>query len=143
MDDKFTKEYTRAGGIQHIICSATLTIDKQGRVTPRGLEKERRLIAKAKEKGQKFDSKVNTIEELCKILKFRSHNPKIIDLTAEDQRMPETLQEYVVKCSRDEKDLYMYFYLNQRRGESTIVFCNSITCTKRVANMLHFLKMPN
>lgn len=27
-DEKFTKEYIKAGGIQHIICSATLTIDK-------------------------------------------------------------------------------------------------------------------
>lgn len=42
-DEKFTKEYTKAGGIQHIICSATLTIDDKGRVTPRGVEKEKRL----------------------------------------------------------------------------------------------------
>jgi len=55
---------------------------------------------------------VNTIDELCKILKFRSHNPKIIDLTSNDTRMPTELKEFVVKCSRDEKDLYMYFYLN-------------------------------
>ena len=27
-DEKFKKEYYKAGGIQHIICSATLTIDK-------------------------------------------------------------------------------------------------------------------
>jgi hypothetical protein len=57
-------------------------------------------------------AKVNTIDELCKILKFRSHNPKIIDLTSNDTRMPTELKEFVVKCSRDEKDLYMYFYLN-------------------------------
>jgi hypothetical protein len=35
-DEEFDKAYTKAGGIQHIICSATLTIDKKGRVTPRG-----------------------------------------------------------------------------------------------------------
>jgi hypothetical protein len=35
-NEEFTKEYLKAGGIQHIICSATLTIDKTGRVTPRG-----------------------------------------------------------------------------------------------------------
>ena len=34
-DEAFTKEYLKIGGIQHIICSATLTIDKKGRITPR------------------------------------------------------------------------------------------------------------
>jgi ATP-dependent RNA helicase DDX24/MAK5 len=28
-------------------------------------------------------------------------------------------------------------------GESSIIFCNSIQCTKRVASILEFLKMPN
>jgi len=81
-DEKFTKEYTKAGGIQHIICSATLTIDKQGRITPRGVEKERRIHAKTKESGTKVES-ISTVEQLCKILKFRSRNPKVIDLTEE------------------------------------------------------------
>ena len=31
----FDKEYMKMGGIQHIICSATLTINNQGRITPR------------------------------------------------------------------------------------------------------------
>ena len=34
-DENFAKEYLKVGGIQHIICSATLTIDKRGRITPR------------------------------------------------------------------------------------------------------------
>ena len=33
---------------------------------------------------------LNTIDELCKILKFKSKNPKVIDLT-EDERMPDSL----------------------------------------------------
>lgn len=60
-DEQFTKEYFKAGGIQHIICSATLTIDKQGRVTPRGVEKEKRLSLKAREKGQVLET-VSTVE---------------------------------------------------------------------------------
>ena len=91
-----------------------MTIDKQGRVTPRGVEKEKRLNAKAKELGKKIEASVTTVEQLCKILKFRSHNPKVIDLTSGDDqhRMPETLTEYAVKCPRSEKDLYLYYYLN-------------------------------
>jgi len=34
-EEAFKKEYMRVGGIQHIICSATMTIDNKGRITPR------------------------------------------------------------------------------------------------------------
>ena len=60
-----------------------MTIDKQGRVTPRGVEKDKRLHAKAKEKGQKVAEAISTVDQLCKTLKFRSRNPKVIDLTEE------------------------------------------------------------
>ena len=32
---QFMKDYMKTGGIQHIVCSATMTIDNKGRVTPR------------------------------------------------------------------------------------------------------------
>ena len=44
----FKKEYQKAGGIQHIICSATMTIDKQGRITPRSAKKEKKQKLHAK-----------------------------------------------------------------------------------------------
>lgn len=34
-EELFTKEYMKMGGIQHIVCSATMTIDNKGRITPR------------------------------------------------------------------------------------------------------------
>jgi ATP-dependent RNA helicase DDX24/MAK5 len=82
----------------------------------------------------------NSIEALCKILRFRSKNPKVIDLTAEE-KLPETLKEHAIKCNKEEKDLFMYYYIQQRLGQSAIIFCNSITCTKRVSSMLEFLKI--
>jgi len=93
-------------------------------------------------KGQPQEKELNTIEELCKVLKFRSHNPKVIDLT-EEERMPSTLHEQAVRCSKEEKDLYLYYYLTTKKVESTIIFCNSITCTKRVSSILQTMKMPN
>ena len=66
-----------------------------------------------KNRGKKQDVdelELNTIEELCKVLKFRSKNPKVIDLT-EEERMPDTLDEKAVRCSVEEKDLYLYYYL--------------------------------
>jgi hypothetical protein len=38
-EDAFAKEYQRMGGIQHIICSATLTIDVKGRITPKSVKR--------------------------------------------------------------------------------------------------------
>lgn len=57
--------------------------------------------------------------------------------------MPETLNEFALKCEQKEKDLYVYYFLKQKAGESTIIFSNSITCTKRVSSLLSFLKIPN
>ena len=139
-EEEFAKEYARAGGIQHIICSATLTIDKAGRVTPRSAKKEKKQKILSKNKPE--DPAVSSIESLCKLLRFRSKNPKVIDLTSEE-RMPETLVERAIKCSKEEKDLFMYYYLQKKRGQSAIIFCNSIKCTKRVASMLEFLKIKS
>lgn len=47
---------------------------------------------------------------MCKTLRFRSKNPKVIDLT-EEERMPATLVERGVKCKKEEKDLYTYYYI--------------------------------
>ena len=113
-NEEFTKEYLKAGGIQHIICSATLTIDKTGRVTPRGqqIDKKRKQQQKLKLKGQKQveTTELTTLEALCKLLKFRSKTPKVIDLTSEE-RMPDTLFEQAVKCNKEEKDLFLHYYL--------------------------------
>mmetsp|Transcript_17520 Transcript_17520/g.29532 ORF Transcript_17520/g.29532 Transcript_17520/m.29532 type:complete len:159 (+) Transcript_17520:1289-1765(+) len=57
--------------------------------------------------------------------------------------MPETLKEYGVRCKIEEKDLYLYYYLQQKRGESIIIFCNAITATRRLNNLLDFLKIKN
>jgi ATP-dependent RNA helicase DDX24/MAK5 len=57
--------------------------------------------------------------------------------------MPETLKEFAIRCKKEEKDLYTYYYLKQNSGSPTIVFCNSITCVKRVSNLLTFLKIKN
>ena len=71
-----------------------MTIDNKGRVTPRQQKKEKAM----KKKGIEASSLTSTMEALCNTLKFRSKNPKIIDLTEEIQAggksmMPESLNE--------------------------------------------------
>lgn len=126
-----------------------MTIDKQGRITPRQQKKDRKQKNKAKGYGGRkgknappVEEDLTTIAELCKILKFKSKHPKVIDLTSDD-RMPDTLEEKAIRCEIEEKDLYLYYYLQRKAGQSAIIFCNSITCTKRVASILDFLKVKN
>ena len=107
-DEDFARDYQRAGGIQHIICSATLTIDKAGRVTPRSAKRDKNKKVKGDAKPE--ETTQQTIEAFCKLLRFRSKNPKVIDLTSEE-RMPETLSEKAIKCNKEEKDLFMYYCL--------------------------------
>jgi len=57
--------------------------------------------------------------------------------------MPGTLNEMAVRCKVEEKDLYLYYYLQEKRGESIIVFCNAITATRRLNSLLEFLKIKN
>jgi ATP-dependent RNA helicase DDX24/MAK5 len=76
------------------------------------------------------------------VVKFRSKTPKVINLT-EQERLPASLIEKAIRCKNEEKDVYMFYYLQQKAGESTIIFCNSITCVMRVNSMLSFLKIKN
>lgn len=137
-EQQFEKDYLKFGGIQHIVCSATMTIDNQGRVTPK---QEKRN----KKKGIVPAEQESTLNALCTTLKFRSKNPKIIDLTVEAGKssMPSTLQEWAVRCKHEEKDLYLYYFLQQKKGESVIIFCNAITATRRLNSLLDFLKIKN
>lgn len=129
----------KMGGIQHIICSATMTIDNQGRLTPRQLKKKKQKVV-AKEAA-------TTLDNLCKTIRFKSKNPKIIDLTENDEdrshRLPDTLEEIALRCKVEEKDLYLHYYLQENKGRSIIIFCNAITATRRLNGLLDFLKVKN
>ncbi len=64
--------------------------------------------------------------------------PKIVDLTRK-VGTAETLTESRIHCgSNTEKDLYLYYFLQQHPGR-TIVFCNSIDCVRRLVNLFKLL----
>ena len=71
---------------------------------------DKKKTAKFNKQADDENAEQNTLDELCKILKFRSKTPKVIDLT-DDVRMPSTLLEKAIRCTKEEKDLYMYYYL--------------------------------
>lgn len=57
--------------------------------------------------------------------------------------MPDTLEELALRCKVDEKDLYLHYYLEEKKGESVVIFCNAITATRRLSSLLDFLKVKN
>lgn len=71
------------------------------------------------------------------IKKIGITNPKVVDLTS-SQVTAENLVEYKIFCKFEEKDYYLYQFLRTHKGR-TIVFCNSIGCVKRLANLLTIL----
>ena len=104
-------------GIQTIVCSATLTLDSKGRI--------KSTKKKSKKKaGQEYD--FDALEEICKKLRFKNKHPKVINLTNE-LKLPSKLKETYHRCQTVEKDLYTFYFLQNHKNESTIIFANSIT----------------
>ena len=63
--------------------------------------------------------------------------PKVVDLTRK-VGTAETLTESKIHCAATEKDLYLYYFLQQHPGR-TMVFCNSIDCVRRLVNLFGLL----
>lgn len=57
--------------------------------------------------------------------------------------MPETLKERAIRCKNEEKDMFTYYFLRDNKDQATIIFCNSITCVRRLTSLLSFLKVGN
>ena len=60
-----------------------------------------------KKQGIEAPKTIDTVELLCKTLRFRSKTPKVVDLTGEgdeeggnNKRMPDTLTERAIRCKK-------------------------------------------
>lgn len=86
-------------------------------------------------KGKKFEatSKLDLLMQRVGI----KDKPKVIDLTRKEATV-ETLTETRIHCEKEEKDLYLYYFLSQYPGR-TMVFANSIDCIKRLNSLLVIL----
>jgi len=111
---------------QTIICSATLVLESKGRFEHRLSKKKAKVTSR------------DRMRELFRRIRFRD-NPIVINLT-EKHKLPDELHEYYIRCSKMEKDLYLLYYLRESLNKSVIVFCNSITCCRRLQSLLKMLK---
>lgn len=119
---------------QNFIFSATLTLIHE---LPQYL-KLKNMNRKRKFKPETMEQKLESF-----IQYFEISQPKIIDVTQNDHGLAKKLTEYRITCSHDQKDLYLYYFLQKHPGR-TIVFCNSIDCVRRLAKLFTILQCePN
>jgi len=62
---------------------------------------------------------------------------KVVDITRK-VGTAETLSESAIHCPTTEKDYYLYYFVKSHPGR-TVVFCNSIDCVRRLANLFALL----
>ena len=72
----------------------------------------------------------STMERLLAKITFQNAL-KVVDLSRK-QLVATKLQQAVVTCMSNEKDAYLHLLLRQRPGR-VIVFCNAISCLRRLA----------
>lgn len=100
-----------------------------------------RLMGKTSKKKMKKLLKENPettpnmkINEIMNKIKFKNKT-KIIDET-QDAILPSNLEILQANCAKEEKNLYLYYFLKIHQGTPTIIFCNSITSVKRTQAFL-------
>ncbi|XP_034478106.1 ATP-dependent RNA helicase DDX24 [Drosophila innubila] len=113
---------------QNFVFSATLTLVHD---LPEHMQK-RNVGKRPKFTKQTVDQKIESLIEELGI-----SQPKIVDITS-SQQTSHTLTESRLLCAIDEKDYYLYYFVQRHPGR-TIVFCNSIDCVKRLATLFGLL----
>jgi len=87
-------------------------------------------------KKQKQKSKNEKLGELMEAIGVRDRR-KVVDITRK-VGTAETLSESVIHCPLTDKDFYLYYLVKTHPGR-TVVFCNSIDCVRRLANLFSLL----
>ncbi len=112
---------------QTFLFSATLTL------TPEAREK-----AKIGQKAQQPRKKVSLIDELKGRLRFYHGKPFTVDLST-SRKLVDRLAEYRMDCVKEDKDFYLYYFLEFHVGK-TLIFVNSISCVRRLLSLLTILE---
>lgn len=113
---------------QNFVFSATLTMVHKAPY---------RANIKSKKKVKKNLLPEDKLKSLIQLIGMK--NPHVVNLTTVNC-VTSTVKEMQIFCSVMEKDGYLYFFLKRNPGR-TLVFCNSISCVKRLASVLSILKL--
>jgi len=80
------------------------------------------------------------LDLLIKKMNFRGE-PRFIDLSNQGQATATGLQEYGIKASKNEKELFLYSVLSTNPGR-VLVFANAISYVRRLASIFKNLDIP-
>ena len=106
---------------QTFIMSATLSMVHK---PPQHLKKKKQKTSEQK------------LSELVEMVGMKERR-KVVDITRK-VGTAETLSECVLHCATTEKDFYLYYFIKSHPGR-TVVFCNSIDCVRRLANLFSLM----
>ncbi|XP_013119538.2 ATP-dependent RNA helicase ddx24 [Stomoxys calcitrans] len=125
LNDNEQKKQSR----QNFVFSATLTLvhDLPEHLQKKNLGKKPRYVK------QTSEVKIQSLIDELGI-----SQPKIVDITR-SQQTAQNLTECRLICPLEQKDYYLYYFVQKHPGR-TIVFCNSIDCVKRLANLFGLLQ---
>lgn len=98
-------------------------------------------VDKQKKKKKKESKIQKIIQKILAILDMQ--NPLIVDLTTSNL-LAHTLQEAHIESTREDKVLYLYYFITLYSGR-TVVFTNNIKAVRFIGNVLKelFIKGPN
>lgn len=113
---------------QNFVFSATLTMVHKAPY---------RVNIKKKKNIKKDLSPEEKLKSLIQLIGMK--NPHVVNLTTANC-VTSTVKEMQIICSVKEKDGYLFYFLKRNPGRS-LVFCNSISCVKRLASVLNILKL--
>lgn len=116
---------------QNFVFSATLTLTHE---LPSYLAVKKKMNLKNSKKILNMTSE-QKLQKIIEILGVT--DPKIVDVTL-TKCTAESLSECRISCNIDEKDFYVYYFLQKHPGR-TLIFCNSIGCVKRLTTLLGLL----
>merc|ERR550539_1915055 len=108
---------------QTFIMSATLSMVHK---PPQHLKKKKQKTSEQK------------LSELVEMVGMKERR-KVVDITRK-VGTAETLSECVLHCATTEKDYYLYYFIKSHQGR-TVVFCNSIDCVRRLANLFSLMDL--
>ncbi|KAM3955824.1 LOW QUALITY PROTEIN: ATP-dependent RNA helicase DDX24 [Aphomia sociella] len=122
---------------QNFVFSATLTMVHELPAHMKG--------KKVTKRGKIINRKIEKMTPQQKIKRLVDMlgmtDPKVVDITTQNLGTSETLTESRIACSLEQKDAYMYYIIKNHPGR-TIVFCNTIGCVRRLAQLFSILKCP-
>ncbi|XP_065168949.1 ATP-dependent RNA helicase DDX24, partial [Atheta coriaria] len=115
---------------QNFVFSATLTMIH---------ELPAHVLMKKKLKAKRRIDNLTPMDKLKKVVdSLGITNPKVVDITQQSKGKAQNLTECRITCDIDEKDYYVYYFLQRHPGR-TLIFCNSIGCVKRLTTLLGLL----